>query len=327
MITKKTPIVILGGCDREPATLPERGRGKHALRGYKGVDIRIGGRPMIQTVVERLESSGAFGPVFVAGPEAIYRQHGVSAQLIDTDGTFGQNIRAALEGVGRQHPGQPIAFTTCDILPEVETLEALMARFVAEAPCDLWCPLVRAPEDPSRLGASDWKPEYRVIPRDGAPAVATLPGHLVIADPQALRLNFIYRLFQLAYSTRNRSIGYRSMVMLRGVLAELLYQDLLHVLGLRWPTLTWDVVAWGLPATRRLRQGVITRVELEDALRRMFVTTAHRRRYPGRRVLIPIVDALSIAIDLDTEEEAREKGAVLEPGAPIGQNTNLSHLG
>jgi len=227
-----------------------------------------------------------------------------------------------VETVGARLPGQSIGFTTCDILPEVETLQKLMQGFDRDWPCDLWCPLIRAPENVARLGSSDWKPEYRIVPRAGAAAVPTLPGHLVVADPQAMRLEFIYNLFQIGYSTRNRSIRHRSLVMVRSLLAELLYQDLLHVLGLRLPVLTWSVLAWGLPAGRRLRRGVVTRVELEDALRRMFVTTAHRKRFPERRILMPIVEGLSMAIDLDTEEEARERGGVVlgrEPG-PAAQH-------
>lgn len=316
MTAQKIPIVILGGCDREPAILPERGRDKHALRGFKGLDIQIDGQPMIQVVIQRLEACGAFSQVFVAGPRAVYGPHELTAELIDTDGTFGENIRASVEFVSSRLPGQPIGFTTCDILPDVETLRTLMQDFARDWPCDIWCPLIRAPENPERMGASDWKPEYRIVPRDGAAAVRTLPGHLVVADTGALRLDFIYNLFQLGYSTRNRSIRHRSIVMVRSLLAELLYQDLLHVLGLRLPTLTWSVLAWGLPTGHRLRRGVVTRTQLEDALRRMFVTTAHRKRHPERRILVPIVEGLSMAIDLDTEEEALERGGVVHRGGP-----------
>ena len=96
--------------------------------------------------------------------------------------------------------------------------------------------------------------------------------------------------------------------MVLGVLLELLYQDLLHLLGLRLPTLTWSVLGTGIPAATALRDGTITRARLEDAMRRIFVRDRHRRRYPERRIVVPLVEGLSLALDVDTVEEAREIG-------------------
>jgi hypothetical protein len=189
-----------------------------------------------------------------------------------------------------------------------------MERHREDCPCDLWFPMVRRPEDRARLGASAWKPTYRIVPEEGRPAVAVLPGHLVVADPQALRLEFLYRLFQLGYRTRNRSIEHRRSTMVRGLLAELLLQDLLNLGRLKPPTLTWTVLGAALPAARALARGTITRARLEDALRRLFVRRRHRRRYPDRRVVLPFVDELTLALDIDTEEEARDHGGELAGG-------------
>ena len=49
-----TPLIILGGRDRRGSRLPEAGQGKHPLRGYKGVDLEIGGRALISILIERL---------------------------------------------------------------------------------------------------------------------------------------------------------------------------------------------------------------------------------------------------------------------------------
>jgi hypothetical protein len=142
--------------------------------------------------------------------------------------------------------------------------------------------------------------------------VDILPGHLAIVDPKALRLRFVYRVFQLGYRTRNRSINYRSVIMAQGVLLGLLRQDLLHVLALRKPNLTWTVLGTAIPAAQQLREGSMTRQRLEDVLRIVLVRYRHRRKYPERRVLLPIVEGLSLALDIDTEEEAHERGAELE---------------
>ena len=97
--------------------------------------------------------------------------------------------------------------------------------------------------------------------------------------------------------------------MVRNLLGQLLYQDLLHVLGLRLPTLTWTVLTNGTAAAAELRAGTVTRRRLENFVRRMFVTARHRRRHPERRVSMPLVDALPLALDIDTVDEARAAGA------------------
>jgi hypothetical protein len=308
MIAERIPIIILGGSDRRSVELPDSGRDKHPISGCKGVDILIDGRPMVESVVRRLDASGHFGPIYVAGPSRAYRQVSSAARLIDTDGSFGENIRVSMEAVRAAHPGLPVGFITCDVLPDTALLSGLMEEYRRQAPCDLWFPLIRAPEDSSELGEFSWKPVYRIAPGEGEPALRLLPGHLVVVDPDALRLDFLYRLFQIGYRTRNRPINRRRAAMVRGVFLELLYQDLLHVLGLRLPTLTWGVLSSGIRAATALRKGTITRARLEGAMRRIFVRDRHRRRHPERRILVPLVEGLSLALDIDTEEEAREIG-------------------
>ena len=133
-----------------------------------------------------------------------------------------------------------------------------------------------------------------------------------MVDPGALRLAFLYRLLQLGYRTRNRSIRYRRGVMVRGVLGALLYQDFLHLLSLRAPTTAWTVLTAGLTAGRGLKRGTIPRIELEDAVRKIFVTGKHRKQYPLRAALLPLVEGLSLALDIDTVEEARAMGGDIE---------------
>ena len=315
MSQAELPIVILAGSDRRPVELPDEARSEHPLAGYKGVKLRIGGRTLVETLAQRLADTGCFRPTYVVGPSGALAPLGERWSLIDADGTLGENIRVSLETVRRAHPGRAIAFITCDVVPEVETLRQLFTAWERRAPCDLWFPLIQAPDDPGTLGASAWKPAYRIVPRPGEPAVGILPGHLAIVDPAALRLEFLYRLIQVAYRTRNRSINARRWVMVRGVVLALLYQDLRHIATLRAPTLTWKVISVGIATARDLRDGCITRARLEDALRQIFVTSRHRRRYPERRVLLPIVEGLSLALDIDTEEEARALGARVADGA------------
>ena len=311
--SERIPVIILGGRDARVAELPAGVEDMHALAGYKGVVVRIGARPLIDCVVERLERCGLFAPIYIAGPRSVYADHRGSASVIDVSGSIDETLRAGIEAASREHPGEPLAVTTCDVLPEQNTLERLVTGYRAAAPCDAFLPMIRAPDDLRALGASAYKPTYRVLPEAQAAPVDVLPCHLAVVDVQALRMNFIYRVMGLIYRTRNRPIEYRRVVMLRGIIFELLYQDLRHLLRLRLPNLTWTVLHSGLPAVKALKAGSITGAQLEGAIRKIFVTARHRRRHPERRVLMPVLEGLSLALDIDTEEEAREMGAGVAP--------------
>ncbi len=313
MAGAKIPLVILAGSDGRPTKLPDEGKDKHPLSGFKGVDIRIDGRPLVETVVNRLEGSGRFAPIYLVGPESAYRDVRTSATMIDADGSFGQNIESAVNAVTAAHPGLPVAFTVCDILPEVETLRDLMGEYDRQGRSVLWFPIIHSPADRRDLGASAWKPAYRIVPESGRPAVDVLPGHLVVTDLGALRLPLLYKLFQAAYRTRNRSISYRRTVMLRAVLGQLLLLDLRRVLRFRFPSVTWGVIRAGSSAAGSLKAGTITRAALERAVATLLVKRAAMRAAPGCGVQLPIVDALSLALDMDTREEAEQMGGDVAP--------------
>jgi len=309
----KLPIAILGGSDLRPARLPSGGRHEHPLSAYKGVDVRISGRPLIAVLVERLVASGVVEPIWIAGPARIYADLGLKAEIIDTDGSFAENVRAAIERARTRLPGHPLAFTTCDIVPEPGDVRAALAAWKRSEPCDIWQALIRVPKDRSRLGTSAWKPTYRVVPRPGAAPVDILPGHLVIADTDAIRLAFVYGLLGMGYRMRNRSIVTRLILMPLRVVGSLVWQDLLHIAGGRAPTLTWEVMGAGLSTALRLRAGKATLIDIGDAVRRIFVKRRHRLRHPDRGIVLEILDSLSLALDIDTEEEAHAMGATL-PG-------------
>ena len=309
MTSKSVPLIVLGGSDRRPAYMPPGGRSKHPLAGIKGVDVKIGGRPLIDVVIERLRQASVFDPIYVAGPGHAYRSlsDGVS---IDTDGGFGRNIQVGVETARRLHGDGPLAITTCDIVPDPDEMQTVVTDFWDHSPLDFFFPLIEAPRDPKRLGASGWKPQYHVTPEGVSGPVPVLPGHLAIFDSAALRWKFMYRLMELAYRTRNRPILYRNTYMARRLLWIMLVQDLIHLLNLRLPTFTWDTLLSGTWAARRLKEKVIKQSELELAIRRMFIKRRHRRKYPERRVRMPVVDAMSLARDIDTQEEALAFGAV-----------------
>ena len=300
------PTIILAGSDRQAVELPPSGEGKHALGGHKGVDIQVGGHPLIELLIRRLRTCPEFDPIMVAGPKQVYGGLDPSVSVIDTDSTVGNNIRAGIDAFLARNERGMVAFTACDILPDPKDLRAQLDDFHGWGECDLWYPLVRVPEDTDKLGAFAWKPEYRIVPESGAPPVRVLPCHLMIADPRALRLGILYHLLEIAYRTRNRPIAVRRTSMVTRVLGSLLIHDLLHILRLRAPTLTWTVLAHGLGVARKLRAGSLLRAELEEAVAKIILRARHRRRFPGRGVRLPILEGLTLAADIDTVEEAQE---------------------
>ncbi|NJL27859.1 MAG: hypothetical protein HC897_08150 [Thermoanaerobaculia bacterium] len=306
MTIQPFPLVILGGRDRHRSVLPDGGRDKHPLRGYKAVDTRIGDRTLIEVLTARLRATGAFAPIYVAGPRHVYEPLGMDVRLIDTDGEFGENLRAALEAVAATGWPQLVGFTTCDILPSNTDLQRALDDLEHQPRFDFWYPQCREPADPSRLGSSAWKPRYPIQPTGETRPVPTLPGHLLVVDPQALRLELIYRLFELAYRSRNRPVRFRRSWIMRHVFWALVREDLRRLFSLRVPNISWLVLFNGLTLVARLLAKKLSQRELEDRLHAIFARNRHSRLYPERRGSMPILDVLSLARDIDTEEEARE---------------------
>ena len=308
------PLIILAGGDAKPSELPEAGAQLHPLEGPKGLALEVQGRPIIDVLIDRLQESGYFAPIFIAGPARMYGPERSGCRVIDTDSTFGGNIQAAVEEVMAECPGQSIAVTTCDILPEQDELHRLMEDYYHHAPLDFWFPAILAPEEEEKLGASAWKPKYRIAPLPGQPPRKLLPGHLIVVDPEAVRRPLVYRTFDLAYQTRNRPILDRTGLIVRHLFGGLVLQDLKLLFTLRLPTMTYTVIGNGVRLALHLRQGIVTPEELAERLRRIFVRYQHRRQYPERHGRLPLKHGLSLAKDIDTVEEAEEISQEL--GAP-----------
>lgn len=306
MTTTKMPLIILGGRDRKVTTLPEGGRDKKVLRGYKAVDLEIGGRRLIDILVDRVRKSGLFDPIYIAGPHAIYADLTDQVEIIETDGSLGQNLAACVDAMARKQPNRQVMFTTCDILPDPQELAFVLEDYRAHQPLDYWMAQIRVPEDLSQLGESSWKPKYYIQP-EGEPApVRVLPGHLLAVDPGLADTALILRFFEGLYSTRNRPISARYFVIARQVLLKLFADDLRNLMSLRWPSRTASVVVNCLVMARKLAAGAAKQQELENRLRRIFIKPHHFKAHPNLRGRVTVIEGLSLAKDIDTEEEARE---------------------
>ena len=312
---RSVPVTILGGSDRQAGPMPVDRNDLHAITTYKGVAIRIEGRPLIELLVERLRAADGLGPIAVAGPARVYGPLGMDAELIDTDGTVAENAQAAFDH-HRKHGG-PLGVLACDVLPGVAELELVREAFGHAPPSALFFPFVPIPEDPAALGASGYKPSYRLLPNPGEEPVRILPGHLGVCRPELLRLPLLTRLFDAAYRTRNRGIAVRRTAMLRSVLGSLVARDVMGLAKMRAPILTAQVVGSGLRLARRLRTGELELHKLERLIARILC-----RRSTDLGVQLPLLDLMGLATDVDTEEEAHElgKNVTIVPFAPPGGN-------
>ncbi len=306
------PLIVLAGSDRKPGKLPE-GVEKQRLEGSKGLNLRIGDKPMVDVMIDRMRQVGEFGPIFIAGPWETFGAQRGDVEVIDTDSTMAGNAVAALEVVQERFPGSVVAISTCDIVPEIPDLERALAHYHSVKPVHYWFPVAAIPEDTDRLGESSWKPRYRMRDHRGEEPKAILPGHLLIMDPEAMRLGLVKRSFDLAYETRNRPTIPRTFIIAFGVLGHLLRSDIKILLKGHLPLYTYTVIRNGIMLGIRLNSGKGTRRNLENLIHRSFFRFRYRRKRKIRRGWMPIIDALSLAKDIDTMEEAREHSAVSEP--------------
>ena len=189
------PIVILAGSDRRSGPVPEGGESLHFFVGYKGAEIQFGGRPLAAWLVDRLRESNSFSSVYLAGPRRVYEGL-VGCEIIDTDGAVDRNIFRAEQVVRERHGNEcRVAFIACDVFPSVEDIAQLTRELLSDdapdasgrvpPPAALAIALCTPRE--SDLGASAWKPRYRVRVTPGEDPVPFYPGHLAIAWPSRLR--------------------------------------------------------------------------------------------------------------------------------------------
>jgi len=300
------PVTILSGSDRKAGQLPESGAGLHALAAYKGVAVTMEGRPLIEILVTRLNATEGFGPVTIAGPERVYGPLGLPADIVDTDGSVAANLRAAIDRHLAVHGEKPMGLLACDVVPTVEDLTELRNDYERDRPCAGWFPLVRKPVDEETLGIFAWKPSYSMQVDEGEEPIRILPGHLGIIQPSAFRLPLIYHLLDVSYKTRNSPVATRRWVMLRHILSGLIWQDIKLLTVGRFPTLTATIVTNGLRLATRLRAGRLEVHELERLIGEMLLRHDYQIEHQREGIRHPIIDLLSMAQDVDTEEEARE---------------------
>lgn len=295
------PLIILAG----GTPLGSNARGVPAgetLVGIKGALRLPSGRMLVDEVARRFIASGRFQQPILIGPRDAYAELVGEYEIADVAGSLAASLsRAAAVMHDRFGPSEPIALSTCDILPSASEIATLLeTRYDPVRDCAFWGQLVEA--SPTHLGASAWKPGYQF--RDPSTGTRHLyPGHLVIIRPGALRLDIVIRLLHLAYSYRNRPLPERVAGMVLRSLGVLLWQDLRLLTRRRSPKLTWSILCRCLRAYRAYRRRILT----VDGFERAFAATFVDDRWTGAKTAVfAITDLAPFARDLDTRTEFAE---------------------
>ena len=319
-MSKELPLLILAGSDRRRGPVPRALSEGDMLTGTKGALELPWGRCLAAEVVERYRNSDRFADPILVGPAESFGGR-VDCEIVDVSGNLATTLQRSLKFIqGRFDPDEPLAVSTCDILPTAMEIRELIDNvFEPHRESSLWWQLSTGRSN--ELGASAWKPYY-VLLDDGAKPVTIYPGHLVVLRPARLRLELLNGLLAAAYRSRNRSLRQRFLPMLLRGLGLLMKQDLLNIARLQLPILTCTIPWHLLQVYFRLGKERLTWSELEWRAARVLV---HRRdRGTGRPVVFSPTNIAAFVKDIDTVqelEEAIERG----PDASTSSVNRISH--
>jgi len=278
------------------------------LRGCKGAQRLPTGRPLLAELIDRYRQSGRFTDPLIFGPAPVYRGL-IDGELVPVEGNLAATLAAVREVVRQRFPpSAAVALSTCDILPTADEVRQLLETgYDPHAACCFWGQLVEA--QPDELGASRWKPAYRMLSDDDRRPLNLYPGHLIIARPEALRIRLTNHILHLAYRYRNRDLRWRHVQILARGLGRLLWEDFRQLCLGKLPVLTISIPLHGLRGYHRLRRGVLTPHDFEHGVAKTLLHRRYQAAAGGRPVVFAITRLLSFAKDIDTVAELAEHGA------------------
>lgn len=301
----RLPIIILGGSDSYRQTVPGGLRAADMLAGCKGAVRLPTGRCIAGELVARIRESGRFLEPVLVGPRDAYAGL-LDCEIVDVRGNLPVTIAAAETIAERRYGGsQPVAVSACDVLPTADEFRQLLNEaYDRNAACGLWWQLVAA--EPAELGASSWKPRYRIAPSRGASPLNLYPGHLLVVRPEALRLEAFNRFLTLAYRYRNRGLYERAIRMTCGAVATMVAEDLRTLASLHLSGRTFSVPYLVFRAIRKFRAGKLTIRQLETVASKIFMDPVFHRQVKKRSVVFSVTRIKSFAKDIDTRAELEE---------------------
>ncbi len=305
-MSKRIPIIVLGGSDQRPSATPKGMAKQQMLQGFKGALQLANGRCLVDELIDRINASECFGDPLVVGPREVYSALRIKAPIVNAEGNLAMTLQRTAELVAERFaPEEPVALTTCDILPTATDFARLLEEgYWPHRDALFWTQLVHA--TPAAMGASAWKPVYPLRPRDEAPLLPLYPGHLVIVRPAALRMDLTIYLLNLAYRYRNRELWQRRLRMIAHGLGRLVLEDIREVLQLQPPIVTASLLYSTWRGYRSYRRKTATIDQVEQAIATAFLHRPARQTAGPRPVVFHLTEIVSFAKDIDTLEELAE---------------------
>ncbi len=301
----RLPLIVLGGSDSRPSAVPPGLDAEDLLTGFKGVRQFRWGQCLTGELLDRVRASDCFEEPVLVGPRRIY-QGLVDCPVVDVEGNLVKTLQGVVETIrDRFDPHLPLAFITCDVVPTPNEFRRLLHEcYEPHHDSVFWGQLITA--EPDEMGASSWKPSYRICMEAGQPPINIYPGHLVIARPEALRFSLTNHLLQLAYRYRNRLLYKRYFGLTLRALGSLIAADFYNLRRWQLPILTFKLPCLGLWAYYKFRRNRLTLREYENFISTAFLHRAYEHCGGDHPVIFSITSILSFAKDIDTVAEFEE---------------------
>ena len=297
------PIIILAGGNERVETIPDGFTADDLLRGYKGAVKLPSGRCLAGELIERICESGRFEEPVLVGPRRIYRDL-VDCEISDTTGELLATITELTHLLTERYPGRPVAVSACDILPTATDFRELLDESYAPySNSGLWWQMVAA--EPGEMGVSGWKPSYRMRLSPEGPLLNLYPGHLLILQARAIRLDWFNRFLMLAYRFRNRSIYERMIRITLRALGLWLTDDLGRIASFQWPGRVVSAPYGIFKTYGKYCQERLTVPELAAELTRQIMVPG-RTRALDHPVAMVVTRIRSFAKDIDTRTELED---------------------
>lgn len=276
------------------------------LAGFKGMLPLPGGKVLVGELIEQFVRSGRFRDPVLVGPASVYAGASPICEIVDCDGSIAETLLSAVRVIESRFGAEvPVALTSCDVLPSAEELESLLAvHYDPVSDCVFWGVLIEA--EAALMGASGWKPSYRLAGGETGGPLNLYPGHLTVVRVGALDVAVTTTLVGLAYQYRNRALLRRVPGMLAHGMLRLARHDFRRLRRLRWSAAALNVPWQCLRAYARYQNGRLDINGLERAFTKTLIRRGYRRAAAGHPVRFVISRALSLAKDLDTRAEFDE---------------------
>ncbi len=299
-------MIVLAGSDRRQGSVPVGMHSADMLAGFKGMLPLPGGKVLVGELIEQFVRSGRFRDPVLVGPASVYAGASPRCEIVDCDGSIAETLQSAVRVIESRFGAEvPVALTSCDVLPSADELEALLAaHYDPVSDCVFWGVLIEA--EAARMGASGWKPSYRLAGGEAGGPLNLYPGHLTVVRVGALDVAVTTTLVGLAYQYRNRALLRRVPGMLAHGVVRLARHDFRRLRRLSWSAAAFNVPWQCLRAYARYQHGRLDVDGLERAFTKTLIRPGYREAAAGHPVRFVMSRTLSLAKDLDTRAEFDE---------------------